>query len=250
MESHAPGISIIIPVKDEADNIIPLASEINSVMEKLPLGWECIWIDDGSTDGTLAMLNGLAETEPRHRFISFEKNAGKSAAYSVGFDEARAELIATLDGDGQDDPADIPQLMQMVESGKADMACGYRFRRKDDPLRKLVSLIANGFRTLMTGRTPVRDVGCGIRVFRRACVASLPRFSGMHRFLPTLFSIAGFTLAEAPVNHRPRLTGKSKYSINNRLWVGLFDTFGVFWLRKRAYRYEIRNSTDRSALLK
>jgi dolichol-phosphate mannosyltransferase len=244
MKSNAPGISIIIPVKDEAGCIIPLAAEIATVMEKLPRDWECIWIDDGSTDRTPIIISGLAKADPRHRLISFERNAGKSAAYYVGFDEARGELIVTLDGDGQNDPADIPGLLQMVESGTADMASGYRLRRKDGPARKLVSLIANGFRTLITGKTPVRDVGCGIRVFRKECVASLPRFSGMHRFLPTLFSIQGFALAEAPVHHRPRLTGKSKYSINNRLWVGLFDTFGVFWLRKRAFQYEIRRSKD------
>ncbi len=240
MESCEPCISIIIPVKDEAENILPLAAEINSAMEKLLNGWECIWIDDGSTDRTLALLKGLVEADPRHRFISFEKNTGKSAAYCAGIDEAKGELIATLDGDGQNDPADIPKLIELVESGTADMASGYRFRRKDSLVQKIASRVGNGFRTLLTGKTPVRDVGCGIRVFRKKCFAALPQFSGMHRFLPTLFVIQGFTLAETPVNHRPRLTGKSKYSINNRLWVGIFDTIGVFWLRKRAFRVKIR----------
>lgn len=241
-DSNAVGISIVIPVKNESENIIPLAAEISAVMDRQPLRWECIWVDDGSKDRTLAVIRELAGADARHRYVSFEQNAGQSAALWAGFSEAGGEMIATIDGDGQNDPSDIPKLIQLVESGTADMVNGYRLRRKDGPVRRLASLVANGFRNLMTGRT-VRDVGCSTRVLRRECVRSLPLFSGMHRFLPTLVAMRGFRLAEVPVNHRPRVRGRSKYGINNRLWVGLIDTFGVLWLRKRALGYQIKEKS-------
>ncbi len=239
MDIEKVDISIVIPVKDEAENITLLANELKSVMEREFSEWECIWVDDGSTDGSMSVLQELARSEPRHKYISFERNAGQSAALCAGFCEARASIIATIDGDGQNDPADIPALFRIVQSGKADMANGYRAQRRDSIKRKISSIIANGFRNWTTGKT-VRDTGCSTRVFRRECVQSVPRFAGMHRFLPTLAVLQGFTLAEAPVNHRPRLRGATKYSISNRLWVGLLDIFGVFWLQKRALRYKIK----------
>ncbi len=231
-------LSIVIPVKDEAENISAVAAEINSVMDRQGRAWECIWVDDGSTDRSLEIIRGLCAAHPRHRFISFEKNFGKAAALMAAFEEAGGALIAMMDGDGQNDPADILPLADMIESGAADMVNGYRARRKDNLVRKISSRIGNAFRNRVTGTT-VRDAGCGFRVFRRECVRSLPVFAGMHRFLPTLAVLKGFRLAEAPVNHRPRMSGKSKYSINNRLWVGLADTFGVLWLQKRAVTYRI-----------
>ncbi len=235
----AVDISIVIPVRNESGNIIPLAAEITAVMDSHPLRWECVWVDDGSRDETLAALRELSKADLRHRYLSFEQNAGQSAALWAGFSEAAGGIIATIDGDGQNDPADIPKLIGMLESGAADMVNGYRLRRKDGPVRRLASFIANSFRNLTTGRT-VRDVGCSTRVLRRECMISLPLFNGMHRFLPTLVAMRGFRLSEVPVNHRPRVRGRSKYSINNRLWVGLLDTFGVMWLRKRALGYEVK----------
>ncbi len=236
-------ISMVIPVKDEEDNILSLAREVGSVMEREFAEWECIWVDDGSSDGTLELLQKLARENPRHRYISFEQNGGQSAALWAGFSEASAPIIATIDGDGQNDPADIPALFRTVASGEADMANGYRARRQDDLKRKISSLLGNGFRTWLTGKT-VRDAGCSTRVFRRECIESAPRFTGMHRFLPTLAAMQGFRLTETPVNHRPRVKGSSKYSISNRLWVSLLDIFGLFWLKKRALRYTIRMRSD------
>jgi dolichol-phosphate mannosyltransferase len=161
----------------------------------------------------------------------------------AGLGETCAPVIATIDGDGQNDPADIPALYRTVESGAADMANGYRAYRQDNLKRKISSILGNGFRTWMTGKT-VRDAGCSTRVFRRECVESFPRFAGMHRFLPTLAAIQGFRLTEAPVNHRPRMKGHSKYSIRNRLWVSLMDVLGVFWLAKRAFHYSIKARSD------
>lgn len=236
-------ISLVIPIKDEEDNIFSLAREVESAMQKISAEWECIWVDDGSSDGSLSRLQTLACENPRHRYISFERNAGQSAALWAGFSETRAPIIATIDGDGQNDPADIPALYQAVRSGEADMANGYRAKRQDNLKRKISSLLGNGFRTWLTGRT-VRDAGCSTRVFRRECVQSAPQFAGMHRFLPTLAAMQGFRLTETPVNHRPRVKGNSKYSISNRLWVSLLDIFGLFWLKKRAWRYTIKAKSD------
>lgn len=235
-------ISIIVPIKNEAENIATVAGEIGSAMSSRAWTWECIWVDDGSTDESLSLLRRLAEEDPRHRYISFEKNSGQSAALCAGFTEATGKVIATIDGDGQNDPSDIPPLAEMVLSGKADMANGYRAKRRDTIVRKLSSRIANAFRNAVTGKT-VRDVGCSTRAFRRECAENLPHFAGMHRFFPSLVAMQGFTLAEAPVNHRPRLRGLSKYGIQNRLWVGLLDTFGVWWLRRRSFSYRV---SDRS----
>ena len=242
-EAKKIDISIVIPIKDEQDNILSLAGEVAAAMERESAEWECIWVDDGSSDASLDRLQKLARENPRHRYISFERNAGQSAALWAGFKECRGPIIATIDGDGQNDPADIPALFRKVESGQADMANGYRARRQDNLKRKISSLLGNGFRTCLTGKT-VRDAGCSTRVFRRECLQSAPQFAGMHRFLPTLAAMQGFKLTETPVNHRPRVKGQSKYSIGNRLWVSLMDIFGLFWLRKRALRYTIRIKSD------
>jgi dolichol-phosphate mannosyltransferase len=236
-------VSIIIPIKDEADNIEPLASELSKVMGRQAWTWECLWVDDGSTDRSLSILQHLSQADPRHRFLSFQHNTGQSAALWAGFAAARGGIFATMDGDGQNDPADLPPLVDAIRSGQTDMANGYRKKRKDTLARRISSWIANRFRTWTTGRS-VRDVGCSTRAFRRECVEALPRFAGMHRFLPTLVIMEGFRLQELPVNHRPRLRGNSKYSIGNRLWVGLWDTFGVLWLRKRGFRYCIKARSD------
>ena len=238
MEERPLEVTIIVPVRDEAESIPGLSREIDRAMEDRDYQWECLWVDDGSRDGSLSLLQEMSGKNPRHRYLSLEENAGQSAALTAGFSESRGAFLATLDGDGQNDPADIPRLIDILRSGEADMVNGYRKVRRDSPVRKLSSRIANGFRNLITGKT-VRDVGCSTRAFRRECVSDLPRFAGMHRFLPTLVAMEGYRLAEVPVNHRPRLRGKTKYSIGNRLWVGLADLFGVLWLKKRFFRFRI-----------
>lgn len=236
-------LTVVIPVKNEAENIESLARELTGVLGPRERSWECLWVDDGSTDETPAILRQICSADGRHRFISFRANAGQSAALWAGFREARGGILATMDGDGQNDPADIPALVEMIRSGSADMVNGYRQKRHDGLIRRYSSLIANGFRNRVTGNT-VRDVGCSTRAFRRECVRSLPRFAGMHRFLPTLVELQGYRLNEVPVNHRPRLRGASKYGINNRLWVGLLDTFGVWWLKKRAFHFEVKPGSE------
>lgn len=245
MDDNDLTLSVVIPVKDEAENIEFVAEQLNAALSSALWSWECIWIDDGSSDGSLAILQRLSKKYCHHRYLSFEKNTGQSAAFLAGFKEAKGALIATMDGDGQNDPADIPRLVTEMQSGTMDMINGYRARRKDNLIRKVASRIANAFRNRITGKT-VSDVGCSTRVFKRECVECLPQFKGVHRFLPTLVAMRGFTLAEVPVNHRPRLRGKTKYSINNRLWVGLIDTFGVLWLQKRGFKYRIAKSSEQT----
>ena len=243
MEKNKIDVSVIIPVKDEAENIEPLFQELKSVLDHQSWSWEVIWIDDGSEDESLALIEELSSIDSRHRYLSFEKNAGQSAALWAGFQTSRGRVITTLDGDAQNDPADIPRFVEMVLDDRADMVNGYRVKRKDNLVRKMASRIANGFRNWTTGRT-VRDVGCSTRAFKRECVNNIPLYKGMHRFLPTLVAMQGYRLAEIPANHRPRLKGKTKYTINNRLWVGLWDIFGVMWLKKRGFQYKIGKRSE------
>ncbi len=234
--------SIVIPLKDEEENVEFLAREIEEAMASYGNVWECIWVDDGSTDSTLYILQKLHRDSGHHHYISFKKNAGQSAALFAGFKRARGEILITLDGDGQNDPQDIPRLIEELESKGVDMVNGYRAKRRDNLIRRISSKIGNGMRNLITGKT-VRDVGCSSRAFRKKCIDALIPFKGMHRFLPTLIHYQGYTWVEIPVNHRPRNRGTSKYGILNRLWVGILDLFGVWWIRIRRFSYSIHKSS-------
>jgi len=229
-----PEISVVVPVKDEEDNVVALADEIESAMASLGMAWECLWIDDGSSDGTWGLLRELAGRDGKnHRAIRHTRCFGQSAAMATGFRESRGAIIVTLDGDGQNDPAGIPDLVKTLVSEKADVVNGWRSKRNDNMIRKISSRIANGFRNTLTGEN-VRDVGCALRAMRRECVEGVPVFKGMHRFLPTLIRIAGHSkIIERPVKHRPRTRGKTKYGVWNRLWVGLADTMAVCWMKRR-----------------
>ncbi|MDX9753963.1 MAG: glycosyltransferase [bacterium] len=232
--AEIPNISIVIPVKNESETIDSLAHEITSILAGESWSWECMWIDDASSDTTKLTLQFLHKNDPRHRFLSLTENVGQSAALWIGFQKTRGQIIVTLDGDGQNDPADIPALVRLVLNGETDMANGYRQHRQDTTFRRIISKVANSTRNAITGPT-VRDVGCAIRAFRRDCVSTFPSFAGMHRFLPTFALNAGYRITEIPVHHRPRLNGRSSYTLFNRLWVGLYDLFGVQWLTKRSF---------------
>jgi dolichol-phosphate mannosyltransferase len=230
---EAMKISIVVPVCNEADNVGPLAQEIRAALAA-HRPFEIIFVDDGSTDGTAAAVSaardaGIAEI----RLLQHAARCGQSAAVHTGVRAARAQWVATLDGDGQNDPADIPKLLALCcEGTHARMVIGNRVSRRDTWLRRLSSQMANAVRSrLLRDGTP--DTGCGIKVMHRATFLELPRFDHMHRFLPALFQRAGSQVISVPVNHRPRTRGHSKYGINNRLWVGLVDLFGVRWLIRR-----------------
>jgi dolichol-phosphate mannosyltransferase len=240
----AMDISIIIPVKDEAENVSILAGEVSAAMTQVAYSWECLWVDDGSTDDTPLELKKVCDNSPHHRFISLDRNYGQSAAMFAGFKNGLGRIFVTLDGDGQNDPKDIPMLVNTLLNKKADMVNGWRKNRADTRVRKISSKIGNGFRNKLTG-DHVRDVGCSIRAFHRECVENITVFKGMHRFLPTLARISGFSnILEVPVNHRPRERGQTKYGIQNRLWVGLGDTLAVRWMQTRLVFPRVKNHSQ------
>ncbi len=225
-------LSVVIPVCNEADNVGPLAREIHEVLGAASQLLEIIFIDDGSTDATAAAVCAAREAGlPEIRLLQHSQRCGQSAALWTGVQAARAEWIATLDGDGQNDPADIPLLLQALACGDESLrlVMGHRIVRRDSWLRGISSRIANGVRgRLLRDGTP--DAGCGIKLMHRATFLQLPRFNHMHRFLPALFQRAGSGVVSVPVRHRPRTHGVSKYGLHNRLWVGIIDLFGVRWL--------------------
>jgi glycosyltransferase involved in cell wall biosynthesis len=225
-------VSIIVPVRDEEENIENLFGEICGAMPQFP-DWECIWVDDGSTDGTLGKLKSLMSQNAHVRILEHSKSFGQSAALASGFRAAHGAVIVTLDGDGQNDPASIPALIDTLRSGDFDMVNGWREKRHDNIIRKLSSKIANSFRNFMTGEK-IRDIGCALRAVKKEAVMDIPVFKGMHRFLPTLVRIAGHgKITEIPVRHRPRIKGQTKYGVSNRLWVGIYDIFAVIWMKSR-----------------
>ena len=232
-------LSIVIPFLNEAPNLRPLHAELVPVLNTLGPQWEIVYVDDGSTDDGPAITATLAEADPRVRSISLARNYGQSTALIAGAEAARGRWIATLDGDGQNDPADLAVLWPVIESGEAEMVNGVRVRRVDSWVRQVSSRIANATRNRLSGDT-VTDVGCSLRIFPRQAFLSAVRFEGMHRFLPTLLSMQGVTIVEREVSHRPRRAGKSKYGINNRLWRGLADLLMLRRLRQRSIDYQVR----------
>jgi len=226
--------SVVVPVCNEAENVEPLAREIDAALNAR--SYEMIFIDDGSTDDTVAILQKLKASLPTLRVLRHSFRSGQSAAVASGVRAARAPWIATLDGDGQNDPADIPKLIATRDSpaGRGvQLFMGNRTAsRKDTAFRRLQSRIANGVRSGLLGDgTP--DTGCGIKLFSREVFMDLPRFDHMHRFLPALFQRHGARVVSVPVSHRARTRGTSKYGMLNRLWVGIVDIVGVMWLRRR-----------------
>lgn len=229
-------VSVVIPVCNEQDNVLPLAREIHAALEGRHR-FETIFVDDGSTDGTAQAVHAArSEGMPEIRLVRHAVRSGQSAAVATGVREARAPWIATLDGDGQNDPGDIPKLLDALrraDSPRLKLVMGNRTTRRDTWLRRLSSRVANAVRGgLLEDGTP--DTGCGIKVFERAVFVDMPRFDHMHRFMPALFQREGFEVISVPVNHRERTRGKSKYGLHNRLWVGIVDLFGVMWLIRRA----------------
>jgi len=232
----APALSVVIPAHDEADNVGPLAEEVRAALAGR-VDYEIVFVDDASSDATPQRLHALAQRDPRLRVLRHRTNAGQSTALLTGVRHARGVLIATLDGDGQNDPADIPALLArwQSEQRRGDgplLVAGWRAARRDTWIRRLSSRIANGVRRRVLGDgTP--DTGCGLKLFRREDFLALPYFDHLHRFLPALVIRHGGRVVSVPVNHRPRLRGQSHYGVGNRLFVGIVDMAGVLWLRRR-----------------
>ncbi|MCP5507047.1 MAG: glycosyltransferase family 2 protein [Chlamydiales bacterium] len=232
-----PKYSVVIPMKNEEDNIGQLIKEIEPVMGGLGKPWELICIDDGSTDKTLPILESLTKEKDFLRVIVFDRNYGQSSAFDVGFREARGDFIITLDGDLQNDPNDIPKLLVLAE--RYDLVCGVRQKRRDTIIKRVTSFLANKVRSRFCG-DGVSDTGCSLKVYRRSCFDKIKMFHGMHRFLPALFIIEGFEVHEIPVNHRERMHGTTKYNFFNRSFNTIADMFAVRWMRKRRLNYQIK----------
>jgi glycosyltransferase involved in cell wall biosynthesis len=230
-------VSIVIPSYNEADNLPILMEEIEAAVSPARLAYEVIVIDDASTDGTAEVLERLQTTRPFLRVIRFERNAGQSAGLDAGFRVAAGEAIVTLDGDLQNDPADIPRLLEMLK--EYDAVVGWRAARKDPWTKKATSRFANRIRRWATGDA-THDTGCSLKAFRREAISRIKLFAGMHRFLATLVALEGFKVGEVVVNHRPRRFGRSKYSIFNRCIRPTADLFAVMWMRRRRLDYRIR----------
>lgn len=225
-----PLLSIVIPARDEAGNLPTLLDEIDTAFPDTP--FEVLVVDDASQDDTWAMLTRRAEQDARLRPLHHDRSAGQSTSVWQAAHAARGTWLATLDGDGQNDPADLPALLARARQGDVTLVAGQRVNRRDDWLKRLSSRVANRVRAaLLKDATP--DTGCGIKVIERRAFLTLPYFDHMHRFLPALIQMQGGRCVSVPVNHRPRGTGHSHYGLNNRLWAGLLDMAGVMWLRKR-----------------
>ncbi len=236
-------VSVVLPVHNERDNLSPLLTEIGEALREYP--HEIVAVDDGSTDGSAEALDAARAAMATVRVVRLRARAGQSAALAAGFDAARGEVIVMMDADGQNDPGDVPTLLEALarDQGLAAVV-GYRVDRRDSRWKLVQSRIANGVRNWVT-RDSVRDTGCSLKAVRRQAAQQVPRFAGMHRFIPTLLRQRGGRVLELPVSHRPRRFGRSKYGMWNRVFVGLRDAVGVRWLQRRALRYSVQE--DRHA---
>jgi dolichol-phosphate mannosyltransferase len=236
MRDLPPAVSVVVPVRNEAGNVAPLIEEIAAALAGFS-AFEIIYVNDGSTDGTEAELIGLMATRPWLRQIKHAASCGQSAAVRTGVARARAPVVVTLDGDGQNNPAFIPALLHALEAGspRVGLVAGQRTGRKDTGFKKFQSRIANGVRGAVL-RDGTRDTGCGLKAFRRDLFLSLPYFDGLHRFLPALIRREGYEIGYVEVVDRPRRTGVSNYGMWDRLWVGILDLAGVWWLIRRKRR--------------
>ena len=231
-EPGSPAVSVVAPLFNEEESISILQKELSVALKGVD--YEIIFVDDGSIDRTAERI----EAAPNVRVIRFEKNTGQSAAIYAGLHAARGAIAVLIDGDLQNDPADIPRLLSEIARG-ADLVCGYRAQRRDTRVKRLTSRIANAVRSRFT-KDGVRDTGCTLKAMRRECLSALVPFKGMHRFIPALVKGAGYQLVEIPVNHRPRRFGQSKYGLGNRAVRATMDMFGVRWLLSRRLNYRIR----------
>lgn len=232
-------LSIVIPVKNEEENLQELCQELFGVLNQLELPFEVVIVDDGSTDGTLSLLQSLTSHYKELKFLSFDKNYGQTAAFLAGFRAAKGEWIITLDGDGQNDPHDIPKLLSLRE--QADLVVGRRKKRKDTLSKRVISRVANAVRSRLCD-DGVDDTGCSLKLFRASALKHIKLFRGMHRFFPALFRMEGFRVLQVDVHHRPRLKGKSHYNIFNRSLNPIIDLLAVWWMRKRKVEPKLKQS--------
>ncbi len=232
-----PFYSIIVPVYNEEENIQILNEEIVQVIKSLGKPFEIIYIDDGSQDRSLEVLKELKSKTPEIKIIVFEKNCGQSAAIDAGFRKSQGDIVITIDADLQNDPNDIPLLIDALKEG--DAAIGWRASRKDSLKKKITSKLGNFFRNLFLGEK-IHDTGCSLKAFKRETIERLKIFKGMHRFLPALVKMEGYKVIEVKVDHRPRIHGKTKYGFFDRFLSATPDLFAVMWMKRRVVPYKIK----------
>ena len=231
-------LSVVVPVYNEEESLPPLWEELREVLNTLGLGYEAIFIDDGSRDRSAEIIRSFHEKDPRVRLLRLKANAGETAAMDAGFKAARGRVVISMDADLQNDPHDIPTMLGHLE--KWDAVTGWRVNRQagDSLVRHISSRIANRVRNKVSDES-IEDSACTFRAFRRECLRGLVLYRGFHRFIPTLLRMRGYRVLEIPVNHRPRRFGQSKYGIGNRLFVGIADLLVVRWMKGRLLRYEV-----------
>jgi len=229
-------ISVVVPVFNEERNLPILVPKLIEVLNGLSMPYEVIVVDDGSSDESRRVLKEMVSQYPSLRFIRFKENRGLSVALYAGIKEARAEKIITMDSDLQNDPSDVPNMLKYLSH--YDMVTGWRQKREDRWLKRISSKIANSIRNRLSKET-IKDIACSLRVFRKECFKDIPKFNGMHRFLPTLVKMEGYRVIEIPVLHHPRRFGRSKYNIRNRMWRSFIDLLAVRWMKSRQIHYDI-----------
>ena len=232
-------LSVVVPLYNEVDSAAPLVARVEGALAELGDDWELVVVDDGSTDGSSEKLDDLMAAHPRLRVLHFAANCGQSAAMDCGFKHARGRYVAFLDADLQTFPEDIPGLLETLKREEVDAVVGIRARRRDSWWRRFSSSFANGVRNRLT-REEVVDTGCPLKVFRGEAIRSITMFDGMHRFLPTLLKMQGYTVLQVPVRPTERAAGSSKYGTWDRAFRGLRDALAVRWMQDRHLRWKLR----------
>jgi len=235
-ESRNVELSVVVPVYNEEANLPILIPKLLEVFDRLGFLYEMIFVDDGSSDGSRRLLKEMASQVPSLRWVGLKQNRGLSTALLAGMREAQGRIIVTLDSDLQNDPEDIPRLLNYLD--RYDMATGWRQKREDPWLKRIASRIANSVRNRLSGER-INDSACTLRVFKRECLQDIPIFNGMHRFMSTLVKMRGYRIIEVPVTHHPRKYGESKYNIRNRMWRSFVDLLAVRWMKGRHIQYDI-----------
>jgi dolichol-phosphate mannosyltransferase len=232
-------ISIVVPVYNERDNLMPLAARLFPVVSSLGRSYEVIFVDDGSKDGSGDILRGIRSEHAHVRVLHLDRNHGLTAAFDAGFNAARGNTLVTMDADLQNDPEDIPLLLRELHNGRYDAVIGWRKVRNDRFLKRISSRIANRVRNFFLRET-VPDSACSLKAFKRECIAGLKLYDGMHRFFPALLEMEGYKVGQVVVRHHPRLHGKPKYNIRNRMVRAFVDLLAVVWMQKRGLDYKVR----------
>jgi len=230
-------LSVVIPVYNERENLVFLEDEIENALAKTDFKYEIIFVDDGSLDDSSNIILSLSNQNPKIRLIKFAFNSGQTSAFAAGFSAAKGDYVATLDADLQNDPSDIPKLLEKIED--FDVVCGWRFKRNDTWIKRFSSKVANKVRNFVS-EEDIEDTGCSLKVFRKECLDSLKLFNGMHRFFPTLLKMEGYRVTQVKVGHHARKFGSSNYNIRNRLLTSILDLVAVRWMQKRKLNYKIK----------